>query len=127
MASRTRLAKAGGRWYVMVRFFPDVPERTPGRHDENGSGGADQRMIDRELLEILVCPETKQPVRLADSGLVHRINAAIANGDVTNRGGEAVKEAISGGLIREDGKLLYPIRDEIPIMLIDEAILLSDL
>ena len=84
-------------------------------------------MIDRELLEILVCPETKQPVRLAESEVVARINAAISKGGVTNRGGEAVKEAISGGLIREDGKLLYPIRDEIPIMLIDEAILLHDL
>jgi uncharacterized protein YbaR (Trm112 family) len=84
-------------------------------------------MIDRELLEILVCPETKQPIRLAESDVVARINAAIARGGVTNRGGEAVKEAISGGLIREDGKLLYPIRDDIPIMLIDEAILLHDL
>jgi uncharacterized protein YbaR (Trm112 family) len=83
-------------------------------------------MIDRELLEILVCPETKQPVRLAESGEVNRINAAITKGGVTNRGGDVVKEAISGGLVREDGKLLYPIRDDIPIMLIDEAILLDD-
>jgi uncharacterized protein YbaR (Trm112 family) len=83
-------------------------------------------MIDRELLEILVCPETKQPVRLAESEVVARINAAISRGGVINRGGEAVKEAISGGLIREDGKLLYPIRDEIPIMLIDEAIPLPE-
>jgi uncharacterized protein YbaR (Trm112 family) len=83
-------------------------------------------MIDRELLEILVCPETKQPVSLADSSVVDRINARVAAGGVTNRGGDAVKEAISGGLVREDGKLLYPIRDDIPIMLIDEAILLDD-
>jgi uncharacterized protein YbaR (Trm112 family) len=84
-------------------------------------------MIDRELLEILVCPETKQPVRLADAAVVDRINVAIARGGVTNRGGEAVTEAISGGLVREDGKLLYPIRDDIPIMLIDEAIPLDDI
>jgi uncharacterized protein YbaR (Trm112 family) len=84
-------------------------------------------MIDRELLEILVCPETKQPVQLADSAVVDRINAAIRQGGVTNRGGDAVTESISGGLVREDGKLLYPIRDDIPIMLIDEAILLEDL
>jgi uncharacterized protein YbaR (Trm112 family) len=83
-------------------------------------------MIDRELLEILVCPETKQPVQLAEAAMVDRINAAIARGGVTNRGGDAVTEGISGGLVREDGKLLYPIRDDIPIMLIDEAILLDD-
>jgi uncharacterized protein YbaR (Trm112 family) len=82
-------------------------------------------MIDRELLDILVCPETKQPVRLADTDLVARINASIAAGGVNNRGGDSVVEAISGGLVREDGKLLYPIRDDIPIMLIDEAIFLD--
>ena len=84
-------------------------------------------MIDRELLDILVCPETKQPVRLAESGVVHRINAAISEGVVTNRGGDTVREAISGGLVREDGQVLYPIRDDIPIMLIDEAIPLDGL
>ena len=82
-------------------------------------------MIDRELLEILVCPETKQPVRLAEADQVARVNAAIAAGTVSNRGGEAVREAITGGLVREDGELLYPVRDDIPIMLIDEAILLD--
>ena len=82
-------------------------------------------MIDRELLEILVCPETKQPVRLAEAGQVARVNAAIAAGTVSNRGGEVVREAITGGLVREDGELLYPVRDDIPIMLIDEAILLD--
>jgi uncharacterized protein YbaR (Trm112 family) len=91
-----------------------------------GSRRNDERMIDRELLEILVCPETKQPVRLAEQEQVDRINVAILAGTLTNRGGEAVREPISGGLVREDGKLVYPIRDDIPIMLIDEAILLDD-
>jgi uncharacterized protein YbaR (Trm112 family) len=79
-------------------------------------------MIDEELLQILVCPETKEPVRLAEDSLVERANAAIAAGKVKNRAGEAVSEPIDGGLVRKDGKLLYPIRDEIPIMLIEEAI-----
>ena len=79
-------------------------------------------MIDQELLEILACPETKEPVALAESDMIERINTAIAAGQVTNRGGEPVADAIDGGLIRGDGKYLYPIRDEIPIMLIEEAI-----
>ena len=79
-------------------------------------------VIDTELLDILVCPETKAPVKLADDGLLGRVNLAIGAGKVFNRGGEAVREPIDGGLVREDGAWLYPIRDEIPIMLIEEAI-----
>ena len=83
-------------------------------------------MIDQELLDILVCPETHQPIRLADAALVARLNERIKAGSLVNRGGTGVDEEISGGLVREDGKLLYPIRDDIPIMLIDEAIYLDD-
>lgn len=79
-------------------------------------------MIDQELLDILVCPETKQPVRLADQDLLMLLNAAISAGDVADRGGNAVESKIEEGLVREDGLLLYPIRDDIPIMLIDAAV-----
>jgi uncharacterized protein YbaR (Trm112 family) len=79
-------------------------------------------MIDQELLDILVCPETKQPVRLADAELLTLLNSAIDAGDVSARGGSPVSAAVQEGLVREDGLLLYPIRDDIPIMLIDEAI-----
>jgi len=79
-------------------------------------------MIDSELLEILCCPETKQPVTLVEGEAIDRINEKIAAGSVTNRGGKTVEEKIDGGLLREDKKYLYPIRDAIPIMLEDEAL-----
>ncbi len=82
-------------------------------------------MIDPELLEILVCPETRQPVRPAEAGILTRLNSAIEAGTVVNQGGQEVREPIEEGLIREDGKVLYPVREEIPIMLIDEAIALD--
>jgi uncharacterized protein len=80
------------------------------------------RMIDKELLDILCCPETKQNVTIADGGVVEKINAKIKDGTLKNRGGEIIKEKIDAGLLREDKKFLYPIREDIPIMLIDEAI-----
>lgn len=82
-------------------------------------------MVDPELLDILVCPETRQPVRPADDALVRRLNERIEEGEVRNRAGETVRELLDGGLVREDGEVLYPVRDDIPVMLVDEAILLS--
>jgi uncharacterized protein YbaR (Trm112 family) len=84
-------------------------------------------MVDPELLEILVCPETKTRVQLADEALLERVNRAIEAGQVRNRGGATVGTRIEGGLVREDGRFLYPIRDDIPVMLIDEALPLEGL
>ena len=74
------------------------------------------------LLEILVCPETKAPVQLANDDLVQRLNGLIEQGQLTNKGGELVKEKLDGALLREDGKVAYPIRMDIPIMLVSEGI-----
>lgn len=84
-------------------------------------------MVDPELLDILVCPETKQPVRLADDELLARVNAAIEAGTLANRGGDPVTQPVAAGLVREDGAVLYPIRDDIPIMLVDEALPVGEL
>ncbi|MCF6285348.1 MAG: hypothetical protein L3K26_09185 [Candidatus Hydrogenedentes bacterium] len=84
-------------------------------------------MVDEELLKILVCPEDKTAVTLVEQDVVDRVNGAIASGGLKNRGGEIVEQAIEGGLLREDGAYLYVIREDIPVMLIDEAVPMSDL
>ena len=58
------------------------------------SGSADPKLVDRKLLEILVCPVTKGPLEY-----------------------DAEKQE----LISRAAKLIYPIRDGIPIMLPEEA------
>lgn len=79
-------------------------------------------MVDKVLLDILCCPETKQDLTLVDQATITKINQMIKKGELKNRGGEIIKEPIDAGLLREDHKFLYPIREDIPIMLIDEAI-----
>jgi len=79
-------------------------------------------MIDAELLKILCCPETHQEVRAAEPALIAQLNALIEAGTLNNRAGQPVREKIGGGLVRADGKLLYPIRQDIPVMLAEEAI-----
>jgi hypothetical protein len=51
--------------------------------------------INSELLEILACPKCKGEIRLTPA---------------------------QDGLVCESCKLMYPIKDDIPVMLIDEAI-----
>jgi uncharacterized protein YbaR (Trm112 family) len=75
-----------------------------------------------DLVEILVCPETKQPVRLATAPELASVNEKIRAGTLRNRGGEAVKSELAEALIREDGRILYPVDDGIPVMLVEESI-----
>ena len=78
--------------------------------------------VSEELLEILVCPETKQPIALASEEVLSNLARDIEAGKVRNRGGEKVTKPITEGLVREDGKILYPVDDGIPVMLIEESI-----
>jgi uncharacterized protein len=78
--------------------------------------------LTEQLLKILACPEDKTPLRLATADEVTRINSAIHANSLKNRGGESVTEPVEGGLIRADGKFFYPIRREIPILLVNEAL-----
>lgn len=83
--------------------------------------------IDQKLLELLLCPATRRPLRLADADLVSRVNRAIAAGNLRNAAGEPLTRPLDGGLLRDDGAVLYPILDDIPSLLADEGIPLSQL
>ncbi len=84
-------------------------------------------MINPELIAILVCPETKQPLSVATAEILDRVNKAVEEGSLRNQGDDGVRDRIEEGLVREDGKVMYPVRDDIPVMLLDEAIRLDTL
>ncbi|HET7439379.1 MAG TPA: hypothetical protein VFJ56_07750 [Nitrospira sp.] len=78
--------------------------------------------VDKDLLAILCCPETKLDVSLADDALINKLNDAVSRGLLKNKAQKSVAELLDGGLIRSDRKILYPIREDIPVMLIEEGI-----
>jgi uncharacterized protein YbaR (Trm112 family) len=83
--------------------------------------------LDKDLLAILCCPETKQAVVLADDVLIQKVNGAIERGALKNKAEKLVTEKLDGGLIRSDNQILYPVREDIPVMLIDEGIPLAQI
>jgi len=84
-------------------------------------------VVSKDLLSILVCPDSHQPLQLADEALLDKVNRAIRAGRLTNRGGQAVSDVLEEGLVRQDAQWLYPVVDGIPVMLVDEAIFIGQL
>lgn len=99
---------------MAMTISPNKPEERPLTMDP--------APISPEMLEILVCPETHQRLRLAEPELVGRLQALQQAGRLVNRAGAVSAEPLQAALVREDGTIAYPICDGIPIMLIEEGL-----
>jgi len=78
--------------------------------------------LDKRLLDILCCPETKQPVALATARQLAALNEAQAAGRLLQVDGSAVAAPLAAGLVTTDARRVYRIDDGIPVMLVDQAI-----
>ena len=78
--------------------------------------------ISADLLEILCCPDTKVPVEMLAAAKLAALNAHIQAGKVTYVDGGKVEQPLQEGLITTDGKTVYRIDDDIPVMLVDKGI-----
>lgn len=78
--------------------------------------------ISQELLEILCCPQSKVAVETMSEEQVSRLNALVEAGKAHYADGAAVEKPFSEGLITTDGRTIYRIDDDIPVMLVDQSI-----
>ena len=78
--------------------------------------------MDRKLLDLLVCPTTRQPLLLLDSRGLQALSAAIQAGGLKRADGSAQSEAVREALVTRDRKTIYRIDDGIPVLLAEEAI-----
>lgn len=78
--------------------------------------------LEPSFIELLCCPETRQPLQLADAAFLKQVNLAIAAKALHNVEESLLDEPLDEGLLREDGKVLYPVRRKIPVLLKEEGI-----
>jgi hypothetical protein len=60
--------------------------------------------MDRQLLELLRCPQNHGHLVEADAVLLAQVNTAIREGRVSNQSGHRLSEPIAGGLVRATGE-----------------------
>lgn len=78
--------------------------------------------MDRKLLDLLVCPVTRQSLALLDSTGLRALNDAIQAGGIVRGDGGALTEPVREALVTRDRKSVYRIDDGIPVLLAEEVI-----
>jgi uncharacterized protein YbaR (Trm112 family) len=59
--------------------------------------------------------------------LLDKVNKAISEGKLSNRDGTLLQDGLDEALVTDDGKLLYPVADGIPVLLEGESVSLDQL
>ena len=83
--------------------------------------------MDKRILAILRCPVTHKALALAKGPILKQVNTAISNGKLSNRDGRVLEESLDEALLTDDGKVLYPVADGIPVLLEGESINMEQL
>jgi uncharacterized protein YbaR (Trm112 family) len=78
--------------------------------------------MDRKLLDLLVCPASRQPLLPLETRGLQALNDAIAQGDVVRGDGSPQREALREALVTRDRKRIYRVDDGIPVLLVEDGI-----
>jgi uncharacterized protein YbaR (Trm112 family) len=83
--------------------------------------------LDRKLLDFICCPVTRSSLELLSERELAQLNELIAAKRIRNREDTVVEAPLVEALVTRSGKLIYPIRDGIPLLLEDQAMPLQQL
>jgi len=78
--------------------------------------------VEARLLEILCCPVSKTPLMTLATEKLDKLNAEIARGEVMYVNGVKVTDVLCEALVTEDMKVVYPVEQDIPILLEEKGI-----
>lgn len=78
--------------------------------------------MDKRLLDILCCPVSKTPLRPLRRDELTCLNRVIDEGGVDTIAGAPIAGPLTAGLITTDGKVIYRIDDDVPVLLPEEGI-----
>jgi uncharacterized protein YbaR (Trm112 family) len=78
--------------------------------------------VNGKLLEILCCPASKTPLTVLGRQKLDKLNDAIKSGEALFVDGEKVTDPLQEALVTEDGKVVYPVQDDIPVLLEEKGI-----
>lgn len=78
--------------------------------------------MDRKLLDILVCPASRQPLSVLGKPGLEALNRAIGAGGVTRSDDTPQSDPLREALVTRDRKTVYRIDDGIPVLLVEEGI-----
>ena len=78
--------------------------------------------MDSKLLNILCCPITHKSLSVVSADQLAGLNEGIARGELFTRGGDCADQPMHEALLTEDGRLVYPVVDGVPVLLEDSCI-----
>ena len=83
--------------------------------------------FDKNLLDIICCPVTRQPMGSMSAATLAKLNGLIQEQKIRDRDDAVVAEELQEALVTDDGKIAYPVVDGIPVLLEERGISLGQL